>query len=128
MPRKPKQPGVLAEGETAAAVAQPPAETNGTPVPPPADGPAPNRPTKAIWVAAGDGVRIEGAVWPREIVVAGEPVTAYSATVRKTHRGEDGEYRHTGSFRGSEVPLVQYVLGRCAEWILDQRREEDPPF
>ena len=52
----------------------------------------------------------------------------YSATIRKTYRGEDGEYRHTTSFRGSELPLVQYVLGCCSQWILDQRREEDPPF
>ncbi|HYH66813.1 MAG TPA: hypothetical protein VD866_19120 [Urbifossiella sp.] len=83
---------------------------------------------KTIAVAAGDGTRIEGAIWPREIMVGDRAVTAYAATVRKAYHGEDDAVRHTTSFRGAEIPLVQYVLGRCAEWILDQRREEDPPF
>ena len=115
-------------------MAQPPPNDNGTPTapppeePPPANRPAPNRPVKAIAVAVGDGVKIEGSIWPREITLDGKPVTVYSATVRKAYRGEDGEHRHTGSFRGSELPLVQYVLGCCSQWILDQRREEDPPF
>lgn len=55
-------------------------------------------------------------------------MTAYTATFRKAYRGEDGDVRHTTVFRGAEIPLVQYVLGCCAQWILDQRREEDPPF
>jgi hypothetical protein len=88
----------------------------------------PNRPVKSIAVPVGEGVRIEGSIWPREITLDGKPVTVYSATIRKTYRGEDGEYRHTGSYRGSELPVVQYVLGCCAEWILTQRLEEDPPF
>jgi hypothetical protein len=136
MARRHKQQDPLTDGESATAVAEPPPETNGTYTtpslpeqPPPVEnGTPPNRPVKAIRVAVGDGVRIEGSIWPREITVDGKLVTVYAATIRKTYRGEDGEYRHTGSYRGSEIPLVQYVLGACAQWILDQRREDDPPF
>jgi hypothetical protein len=118
-------------------VADPPTEVNGTyatpdaalqPMPAAVTGGAPNRPVKSIAVSVGDGVRIEGSIWPREITLDGRLVTVYSATVRKSYRGEDDEYRHTTSFRGSELPLVQYVLGCCSQWILDQRREDDPPF
>lgn len=120
----------------AAAVAEPPAEANGTPAEPTAAAPASpgpvggaqNRPVKSVAVSAGGDVRVEGSIWPREVTLDGRTVTAYSVTVRKTYRGEDGEYRHTTSFRGSELHLVQYVLGRCSDWILDQRREEDPAF
>ena len=115
MPRKKRdEPG--SDGTTGGA---PPAETNGKPsepvateqLPPPATaGGSPNRPVKSIAIPVGDGVKIEGSIWPREITVDGKVVTVYSATVRKTYRGEDGEYRHTTSFRGSEIPLVRYVL------------------
>lgn len=133
MARKPKPP---ADDATAPAGTDPPAEADGTqllptlpdPPQPAADGHPPPRPAKVIGVAVGDGGRIEGCIWPRETTLAGQPVTAYSATVHKSSRGADGEARQTGSFRGSELPLVQYVLGCCAQWILDQRREEDPPF
>jgi hypothetical protein len=115
-------------------VAEPPPERGDPPaavavpdVSPPALS-ARNRPVKSIAVPAGDGVRIEASIWPREIIVAGKPVTVYSATVRKTYRGEDGEFRHTTSFRGSELHLVGYVLDAASRWILDQRREDDPPF
>jgi hypothetical protein len=136
MARRHKQQDPPTDGESATAVAEAPPESNGTYTvpssaeqqPPNENRTAPNRPVKTIKVAVGDGVKIEGSIWPREITVEGKLVTVYSATIRKTYRGEDGEYRHSGSYRGSEIPLVQYVLGACAQWILDQRREDDPPF
>jgi hypothetical protein len=133
MARRPKQPDPPAEEQTAVAVAEAPSDADGTPPtpeqpPPSVNGTPPNRPVKAIAVAVCDGVKIEGSIWPREITVDGKQLVVYSATIRKLYRGEDGEFRHSSSFRGSEIPLVQYVLGCCAQWILDQRREEDPPF
>lgn len=128
-----KKPDGPADGVTTA-VAAPPVEANGTHAEPTAApesqpvGGTLSRPVKSIAVPVGDGVKIEGSIWPREVTVDGTVLTAYSATVRKCYRGEDDEVRHTTLFRGSEIPLVQYVLGCCAQWILDQRREEDPPF
>lgn len=124
------------ENGTATAVFDPPPETTAVSaeappreqVPPEGNGHALTRPVKSIAVAAGDGVTIEGSIWPREITLGGKQLTAYTATVRKAYRGEDDAVRHTGVFRGAEIPLVQYVLGCCAQWMLDQRREEDPPF
>jgi hypothetical protein len=134
MARRPKQPDPHAEGGTA--VADPPSDANGTYAqpsaseqPPPATvGDAPPQPAKRFSLPVCDGVRIEGCLWPREVVIDGKTTTAYSATVRKAVRGEDEAIRHSTSFRGAEIPIVQYVLGCCAQWMLDQRREEDPPF
>lgn len=111
-----------------------PADVNGThtepvaTVPPSAPGGTGSGAVKSIAVAVGDGSMIEGWIWPREVTKDGKALTTYTATVRKSYRGEDEECRHTGSFKGSEIPIVQYVLGCCAEWILAQRREDDPPF
>jgi hypothetical protein len=134
MARRKKDDG--AEATAVTAVVEAPPEQSGTHVPPvvpesaaPAQtGPVTNRPVKAIKVPVGDGTWIEGNIWPREITLDGKVVTVYSVTIGKTYRGEDEEYRHTGSFRGSEIPVVQFVLGCCAEWILAQRKEEDPTF
>lgn len=117
--------------DNGAATAVAPPETNGThaePATPQPIGGLVNRPVKSLAVPVGDGARIEGSIWPREVTLDGKVVTVYSATVRKTYRGEDDEVRHTTTFRGSEIPIVQHVLGCCSQWIMDQRREEDPPF
>lgn len=121
----------------ATALAEPPPEANGTHAPlsateqsPPnvLSGEAPPQPAKRFSLPVCDGVSVEGCIWPREVTIDGKSMTAYSATVRKAVRGEDDAIRHSASFRGSEIPIVQYVLGCCETWMFDQRHEEDPPF
>lgn len=86
-----------------------------------------SRPTKSFSYPAGGGAYIEASVWPKKIQYEGREVTVYSVTCRKTYT-QDGEYKHTQFFRGSEVYIVVRALERASEWILDQRVEEAPAF
>ena len=67
---------------------------------------------------------ISCALWENEIPVGGRTVRALKATVERRYKDKDGTWKSSGSFGRNEIPLVQYVLGKAFEAIVEEGKGE----
>jgi len=67
---------------------------------------------------------ISCALWENEATVNGQRVTLLKATVERRYRDKDGNWKSTGSFGRNDIPLVQYVLGKACEAMIEEGRND----
>lgn len=76
---------------------------------------ADNRPSDVIR----DG-NLKASIWRNE----GENGISYATTIARTYKTEDGQYRETGSFAGTELLRVAELSRKAYERTNDLRRED----
>jgi len=65
------------------------------------------------------------AIWTNETTVNGKKVSLLKATVERRYKDKDGQWKSTGSFSRNEIPLVQYVLGKAFEAMVEENAGDD---
>ncbi|MBN1489908.1 MAG: hypothetical protein JXA69_08325 [Phycisphaerae bacterium] len=68
---------------------------------------------------------ISCAIWENPTTVNGQKVNILKATVERRYKDSDGQWKSSGSFSRNEIPLVQYVLGKAFEAIIEESRNGD---
>ena len=70
--------------------------------------------------------QVSAAIWKSEVTTkAGKKVTMLKATVERRYKGRDGQWKSSGSFSRNEIPLVQYVLGKAFEAMVEEGKAEE---
>ena len=65
------------------------------------------------------------ALWENEISTAdGRKVPILKATIDRRYKDKDGQWKSSGSFSRNEIPLVQYVLGKAFEAMVEEGNGE----
>ena len=63
------------------------------------------------------------AIWENEVPTQnGGKAVMLKATVERRYRDKDGNWKSSGSFSRNEIPLVQYVLGKAFETMIEEGR------
>ena len=65
------------------------------------------------------------AIWENEANIGGRKVPILKATVERRYKDKDGQWKSTGSFSRNEIPLVQYVLGKAFEAMIEENAGDD---
>ena len=69
---------------------------------------------------------ISCALWENDIPTAnGGKVPMLKATVERRYKDKDGNWKSSGSFSRNEIPLVQYVLGKAFEAMVEEKQNSD---
>jgi len=69
---------------------------------------------------------ISCALWENEIPVKnGDRVTVLKATVERRYKDRDGNWKSSNSFGRNEIPLVQYVLGKAFEAMVEEKQSNN---
>ena len=68
---------------------------------------------------------ISCALWENEIATTnGGKARLLKATVERRYKDKDGQWKSSGSFSRNEIPLVQYVLGKAFEAMVEEGNRE----
>ena len=63
------------------------------------------------------------ALWENEVTTAnGRTISLLKATVERRYKDKDGQWKSSNSFGRNEIPLVQYVLGKAFEAIVEEKQ------
>ena len=62
---------------------------------------------------------ISCALWENEMTVGGRTIRVLKASVERRYKDKDGQWKSSNSFGRNEIPLVQYVLGKAFEAIVE---------
>jgi len=62
------------------------------------------------------------AIWENKVPSGGRML---KATVERRYKDKDGQWKSTGSFSRNEIPLVQYVLGKAFEAMIEENAGDD---
>ena len=66
------------------------------------------------------------ALWENEVPTQnGGKVPMLRATVERRYKDKDGNWKSSGSFSRNEIPLVQYVLGKAFEAMVEEKQNGD---
>ena len=69
---------------------------------------------------------ISCALWENEVTTAnGRTINLLKATVERRYKDKDGQWKSSGSFSRNEIPLVQYVLGKAFEAMVEEKQSDD---
>ena len=69
---------------------------------------------------------ISCAIWENEVNIGGRQVAILKATVERRYKdNKDGQWKSSGSFSRNEIPLVQYVLGKAFEAMVEEKQSGD---
>ena len=65
------------------------------------------------------------ALWENEISTPdGRTVPILKATIDRRYKDKDGQWKSSGSFGRNEIPLVQYVLSKAFEAMVEEGNGE----
>jgi hypothetical protein len=136
MPPDPPQDDTSATGTaTNPPPPPPPPATPTSPGDPPASEAAGNgekkRPTYKVGPILTDrNNSVECAVWANDVQTSdGKTFTVHNVTVQASYRDNEGTWKPTRSFRGSQLYALLYCLQRASDFILSQRDPaNDCPF
>lgn len=64
---------------------------------------------------------ISCALWENPATIDGRKVNVLRATVERRYKDKDGTWKSSGSFSRNEIPLVQYVLGKAFEAMVEEQ-------
>ena len=55
-------------------------------------------------------------------------MTVTKSTIERRYKDKDGQWKSSNSFGRNEIPLVQYVLGKAFEAMVEERSDngEEP--
>ena len=67
---------------------------------------------------------ISCALWENEMTVGGRTIRVLKASVERRYKDKDGQWKSSNSFGRNEIPLVQYVLGKAFEAIVEEGKGE----
>ncbi len=71
---------------------------------------------------AAAGVTIEVALWPHTIKLTdGSEIEVHNATITRSYRDQQGEWKTGGSFRAAEIPVLIHALMRAHGFAMDSR-------
>jgi len=62
------------------------------------------------------------ALWENEATVNGRQITLLKATIDRRYKDKDGQWKSSSSFSRNEIPLVQYVLGKAFEAMVEEKQ------
>jgi len=69
---------------------------------------------------------ISCALWENEVTTAnGRKAPMLKATIDRRYKDKAGQWKSSGSFSRNEIPLVQYVLGKAFEAMVEERQSGD---
>ena len=68
---------------------------------------------------------ISCAIWENEARVNDTTVALLRATVERRYKDRDGNWKSSNSFGRNEIPLVQYVLGKAFEVMVENNAREE---
>jgi len=72
---------------------------------------------------------ISCALWENEIPTAnGGKASVLKATVERRYKSKDGQWKSSNSFGRNEIPLVQYVLGKAFEAMVEEKSVQAGPI
>ena len=67
---------------------------------------------------------ISCALWENEVTTAnGRKVPMLKATIERRYKDRDGTWKSSGSFSRNEIPLVQYVLAKAFEAMVEEGQD-----
>lgn len=67
---------------------------------------------------------LETAIWANENEGDnGHKFTSYSITLSRSYRKEDGTWVPGPSFRPHDLPVVQFLIGKCYDWIMSEKTD-----
>lgn len=66
---------------------------------------------------------ISCALWENQATVDGRKVNVLKATVERRYKDKDGTWKSSNSFSRNEIPLVQYVLGKAFEAMVEEKSD-----
>jgi len=70
--------------------------------------------------------QVSAAIWENEVTTkAGKKVTMLKATVERRYKDRDGQWKSSGSFSRSEIPLAVYCLQKSFEHIVEGQKDDD---
>ena len=69
--------------------------------------------------------QVSAALWENEISVSGRQVTMLKATIQRRYKDKDGQWKSSGSFSRTEIPLAIYCLQKCFEHMIEGQRDDE---
>lgn len=87
------------------------------------------RPVQSYRVHSDRTTSIELAIWSNEVDYGdGNKGVQYSTTINRSYKGNDGwERQKHPSFRAHDIVVLQFLLRKAHDWMLQQRVVEDTP-
>lgn len=86
------------------------------------------KPTTSWKFPAAAGVNIEVTLWPHTIKLQnGAEIEVQNATITRSYRDPQGQWKEGGSFRIAEIPVLIHALLKAHGFAMDHR-EMAPPF
>ena len=69
--------------------------------------------------------QVSCAIWENEIRVDGHDRTILKATIERRYKDRDGEWKSSGSFSRTELPLAIHCMQKAFEAMLDKSNDEE---
>lgn len=70
--------------------------------------------------------QISSALWSNEATVDGKSVTMLKATVERRYKDNAGNWKSSGSFSRSDIPLVTWCLQKAFDFMIEKQEGEAP--